>query len=172
MMEEKKSSSQESKTRRKGINHGGMYLYEAYRLFRTQKDNALAKEIRFDRFRDIVLSFYDNMSEIILHGQEVAIPMNMGNIVVNKKRYSHKRPTDYDEYNRTGNFDLEYNSHTDGYVFSIIWRKSAPVFGIQNGYRFKASRTLGRALAKKLKNGDGYRYQSFNSKKISKHEIQ
>lgn len=170
-MEEKNLSLQVSKTRRKGINQGGMYLYEAYRLFRTTKANSLAKEIRFNRFKDIVLTLYKNMSDIILTGQELALPLNMGNIVVNKKATSHNRSIDFDEYNKTGNIVLEFNSHTDGYIFSIIWRKSKPILGVNNGYRFKASRTLGRALAKKLKNGDGYRYQSFYNKKISKHEI-
>ena len=148
-----------------------MFMEEAYKMFVTTKDNGLAKVIKISQFKDIVKSVYDKMADIILDGKEVALPLNMGNIAVSKKTSSRCRVADYVEYKKTGKVVLEHNSHTDGYVFSILWMKSKPTYGFQNGYRFKASRTLCRALAKKLKDGNGYKYQSFSNRKAIKYEV-
>ena len=171
MMEEKNSLLHKNKSRKAGLNHGSMFMDEAYREFVTRKDNALAKVIKIDQFKNIVISLYSKMADYIIDGKEVALPYNMGNLSVNKKASDMRRPADYGEYQKTGKIVLEHNRHTDGYRFSIIWRKSTPTFGMQNGYRFKASRTLARELAKRLKSGNGYKYQSFSNKKVDKYEI-
>jgi hypothetical protein len=171
MMEEKNSLSPKSKSRKAGLNHGSMFMDEAYREFVTKKDNSLAKTIKIDQFKSIVISLYEKMAEYIIDGKEIALPLNMGNLSVNKKASDMRRPADYGEYQKTGKIVLEHNRHTDGYRFSIIWRKSFPTFGIQNGYKFKPSRLLARELAKRLKNGGGYKYQSFSNKKVDKYEI-
>lgn len=170
-MEEKNSLSHKSKSRKAGLNHGSMFMDEAYKEYITNKDNALSKVIKIDQFKSIVISLYSKIAEYIIDGKEIALPLNMGNLSVNKKASDMRRPADYGEYQKTGKIVLEHNRHTDGYRFSIVWRKSSPTFGTQNGYKFKASRTLARELARRLKNGDGYRYQSFSNKKVDKYEI-
>lgn len=171
MTEEKKSSKLQSKSRRAGLNQGSSFLNEAYVDFIKNKDNDLSREISRPLFKNIMKDFYRMAGEVVLNGKEIALPCNMGNILVNKKASDNRSVKNYKETKEQGRTVLEYNSHTDGYRFSIQWRKASPIFGIQNGYQFKASRILARELAKKLKDGNGYKYQSLSNKKVDKYEV-
>ena len=170
-MEEKNSKLQVSKSRKIGLNCGSAMFKEAYKDFINSKDNSLSRTIDFPLFKTIIKELYKEISELVLEGKEVALPCGLGNIVVNKRASDKRRVYDYNETRLKGSPVLEYNSHTDGYRFSIQWRKDSPIFGIQNGYQFKAARTISRELARILKNGYGYKYQSLSNKKIDKHEV-
>jgi hypothetical protein len=114
--------------------------------------------------------FYSMIAVYVLDGLEVSLPCGIGNILVNKRVGDNRTVANFKESKEQGRTVLEYNSHTDGHRFSAIWRKGTPIFGIQNGYQFKASRLLTRALAKKLKDGYGYKFQSISNKKVDKYE--
>lgn len=171
MMAEKNLLSPQNRIRRLGLKQGTAYFDDTFKFFTTEKSNALAKSIDKRMFKSILRDFYEMIAEALLDGKEVALPLNMGNLVVNKRVSDGRRVHDYGEGNKQGRPVLEFNSHTDGYRFSIIWRKAFPVFGIQNGYQFKASRVLARELAKRLKDGLGYKYQSLSNRKVNKNEI-
>ena len=170
-MEEKNSKLQANKSRKAGLNHGSMFLHEAYEHFIKTRDNSVSREIKLPEFKKIMIELYDRMADVVIDGKEIALPCNMGNILVNKRVEDNRRPADYGESKKQGKIILEYNSHTDGYRFSIRWRKGRPAAAILNGYQFKASRLLARELAKRLKNGGGYRYQSLSNRKVDKYEV-
>jgi len=170
-MEERSSRLLESKSRRAGLNKGSAFFDEAYKDFITNKDNGLSRTISLPEFKSIMKDLYIEMADCILNGKELALPCRMGNILVNKRVSDNRRVIDYKETKDQGRLVSEQNSHTDGYRFSIQWRKADPIFGIQKGYQFKASRILARDLASKLKDGNGYKYQSLSNKKVDKYEI-
>lgn len=172
-MTEKNNDSelQVNKIRRAGLNQGSAFLNEAYLDFVSKKDNSISRVIKLQLFKKIMKDLYLEFAMCVLDGKEIALPCRMGNILVNKRASDKRRVIDFKATKDQGKTVSEYNSHTDGYRFSIQWRKADPIFGVQKGYQFKASRILTRDLAKKLKDGNGYKYQSLSNKKVDKYEI-
>lgn len=158
-------------SRRAGLNQGCSFINDGYKYFKSRTSNNLSRTIDLKTFKLIIKDMYKLMAICILDGKEIALPCSMGTIFVNKKQSDLRKIADFKSTNEQGKFVREHNDHTDGYRFSVKWRKSKPLVGVQNGYQFKSSRLLARELASRLKNGYGYKYQSISKNKICKDEI-
>lgn len=108
-----------------------------------------------DAFKEILTLSQNIEIEWVLKDGEYKLPERLGRIAIakNKKLTVYKpKIVNYYQTRKLKKKVLEFNDHTDGYIYRIKWIRYSKVFKDFNMWKLKPGRKLSRSLAVVLKN--------------------
>lgn len=117
--------------------------------------------IDYKTFKSVIVDSNEEIANIIIDGNDgFRLPKGLGAITVSKyKAKPHQKRIDWLNSNKFKKRIYHLNLHTYGYSFAIRWFKhDITKFGLAGIYKFKACRSLSRAVSKKAKETQGKQY--------------
>ncbi len=132
----------------------GYSLTHAHAFFKKRHDVDIDRKT----YRSVCYAFNKMLIEDALEGKMVKIPHRLGTIWVKKYKIDPDNPPiDLNETKKAGKIIYHLNFHSDGYTARWAWSKRNNLVTNLIYYSFKATRANGRALAKILKQPNGYK---------------
>jgi len=109
-------------------------------------------------FKRIVTEFNKRLSQTILEGTVIELPVGMGKLRIKKSKFNpNYLRYDYGEYNKTGKKLYHLNEHSDGFRAKWHWIKERMNISGQTAYSFVPVWTNKRNLSKEMKIKNGHR---------------
>lgn len=114
------------------------------------------KSLSRTEFREIAVTFNHLLARYLIEtGEEVRLPNKLGRLRILKRQPDAKKesPIDFTTYLKTGKIKKHNNKHSNGYYAKYDWDYCWPVamFNFQGMWRFEATRSHKRYLAKMIK---------------------
>jgi len=123
----------------------------------TAKDiyeQASTVPFKYKFYKKVLNSFHKNLMKEVLDSSEgVVLPKQLGVLRVMKAVNRRGMALDFQKTKEYGVKVYHTNMHSDGYFAFFNWNKDHPygIFGFKNIYKFVATRTNKRELARKIK---------------------
>jgi len=128
----------------------------SYKLTRTQFSQVLKKYYT----ARLLAVIYENRSLKIGRAGEIKIMKYKHEPKIDKNGKLKYTIIDWKKTKELGKQVLNFNEHSDGYLFKFKWIKKLP-FKNKALYRFKVSRDIGRALPKALKKNKNLNFEEY-----------
>ena len=131
---------------------GRKTLRDAYKTFEERWLPNSPNHVEYDVYREVCEDFNQLVFEdIILQGKRFYLPSSLGYIQIVKIKTKGDL-FNYELYKKTGKKIRQLNKHTFGYRCKFIWSVAGRNIKNKEFYKFIATRTMKRDLAKLLKN--------------------
>lgn len=119
------------------------------------KDNS-AYEVEYSVYREIIVKYYKQIMQEILHGYEFHLPYRFGYVGIIKRKINihslSRFGIDWIESVKNKKVIYHLNSHSKNYVYRFKWTKDNTIIPNLYFYKFVASRENKRELARIIKN--------------------
>lgn len=130
-------------------------LTELYKNFRKEQPR-LAAQVSKEQFKQILERHDQIQRDFILEDGSIKLPEKLGVLEIGKicsdKKNGVKVAVDYYQTRRLKKKILNFNTHSDGYMYKVRWNKSSTYLHDKGMWIFKTGRYLGRQLAQVIKN--------------------
>ena len=131
---------------------GRKTLKDAYKVYPERCLPTSPNHVEYDIYRAVCEDFNQLVFEdILLKGKRFYLPSSLGFLQILKIK-TKGDIYNYELYKKTGKKIRQLNSHTFGYRCKFIWLKYENLIKNKEFYKYIATRTMKRDLAKLLKN--------------------
>lgn len=130
-------------------------FYKKYKYYSQPKSIHHIKDYKV--YKAILKDFFSGLSELIMNdAYTYKIPHGFGRVYIKKYKWVN-RPVDWFNTKKYGKVIYHNNNHSGGYGSVWWWSKKGTLAKGLSLYRFKATRTNNRDLAKVMQYSDIYK---------------
>ena len=144
------------KTKKPKKHKDSLGLRDMYKYYIKDKKPGSPLYVDYKTYAYILKETNKKIAQLVLGGiYHVFLPCNMGKLKVVKKRLDFakgKLPVDWKSSKEHGRLIYHTNDHTDGYRYKWFWERHTSIAVNKSFFRFVATRTNNRELAKRLNN--------------------
>jgi len=128
------------------------------RAMYTRYKEVVPEPVDQDTYLQVIECFNKKLAKILLDGQLIKMPFNLGELVIYKKKVNFdKLKLDYGHWRKTGGEKIYHtNRHSDGYHAYYHWGKSLCHITHKSLYKFSPCRQNSRTLAAHMKTPGGH----------------
>lgn len=134
-------------------------LSDMYKAYADDNKGNVLYLIDKNKFYDICSEYYNEVVKSILYdGKEFKMPFSIGEIYIRKYKpqlSDIKKRTSFIDWKNTaklGKIVYHLNEHSDGFKYTIKWKKKKNMIRYIDIYKFVPTRNFKRTLASIIKN--------------------
>lgn len=114
-------------------------------------------DMSYSSYVKIVTDLHKGIMDEVINANTVKLPCGVGSFYIAKNKINYEKkgriPTDFNLSKREHKRILNFNEHTNGFIYRFCWTTDKTYKKYHRLFRFEAVRTRKRELAQILKDG-------------------